>query len=173
MKVRVVQMMVLIMTALIMTGGWGTAGRAEDQAATSAAAPAAGASDPERVAAARELMEVTGVTKQLDGMIAAVSKGFAKGAKADETEEGKKLSAEFDAMMQKFLGYKEEMLTDFAALYADTFTAAEMKEVSAFYRSGTGAKFIATMPELMQKGSAIGMKYSQKMMEGAAGAPKP
>lgn len=121
--------------------------------------------DPERLAAAREMMEVTGVTKQLDGMIAAMTQGFAKGANADTNPQGKQISAEFDALMQKFLGYKTEMLKDFEVLYAESFTAAEMKEVSAFYRSGTGAKFITSMPALMQKGSEIGMKYSQKMTQ--------
>lgn len=134
------------------------------------------ASDPVRLAAARDLMEVTGVTKQLDGMMDVMKKGFASGAKADTTETGKKLSAEFDGAMAKFMGYKEDMLKDFAALYAETFTAEEMKTVADFYRSGTGAKFITMTPALMQKGSVIGMKYSQKVMEdmkAAKPAPKP
>lgn len=121
--------------------------------------------DPERLAAAREMMEVTGVTQQLDGMIAAMTQGFTKAANAEGNPQGKQVSAEFDTMMQKFLGYKADMLKDFEVLYAETFTAAEMKEVSAFYRSGTGAKFIASSPALMQKGSEIGMKYSQKMIQ--------
>ena len=121
--------------------------------------------DAERLAAAREMMEVTGVTKQLDGMIGAMTQGFAKGANADTNPQGKQMTAEFEALMQKFLSYKEDMLKDFAVLYAETFTAAEMKEVSAFYKSGTGAKFIIMMPALMQKGSEIGMKYSQKMIQ--------
>lgn len=135
------------------------------------------AADPARLAAARDLMEVTGVTKQLEGMMSAMKQGFAKGAKADISETGKKLSTEFDAAMKKFMGYQEDMLTDFAALYAETFSAEEMKTVADFYRSGTGAKFIAMTPELMQKGSAIGMKYSQKVLDdmkssaGAAPAP--
>lgn len=132
----------------------------------------AGAADPERIAAAREMMVATGVDKSLDGIITAMSQGFAKGAKADVNAEGKKASDAFDAVMKKFLGYKEDMLNDFATLYADTFTASEMKEVTAFYKSGTGAKFIASMPALMQKGSQIGMKYSQKVIEEMEGSKK-
>lgn len=134
------------------------------------------AGDPARLAAARDLMDVTGVTKQLDGMMEVMKKGFASGANADTTETGKKLSAEFDGAMAKFMGYKEDMLKDFAALYAETFTAEEMKTVADFYRSGTGAKFITMTPALMQKGSVIGMKYSQKVIEdmkSAKPAPKP
>lgn len=121
--------------------------------------------DPARIAAARDLMEVTGVTKQLEGMMDAMKQGFAKSAKSENSEAGKKMSEGFDAAMTKFMGYRGEMLQDFAALYAETFTAEEMKSVADFYRSGTGAKFIAMTPELMQKGSVIGMKYSQKVIE--------
>ena len=132
--------------------------------------------DPARIAAARDLLEVTGVTKQMDGMVQAMSRGFAKGANADTSEAGKKLSAQFDSGMKKLLEYKDQMISDFAVLYAQTFTAEEMKTVADFYRSGAGAKFIAKTPELMQKGAAIGMKYSEKIadeMKAASPPPAP
>ncbi|MGB4866445.1 MAG: DUF2059 domain-containing protein [Hyphomicrobium sp.] len=132
--------------------------------------------DPERLAAARDMLEVTGVTRQLDGMMDAMKKGFASGAEAETSESGKRLSAEFDSSMKKFMDYKQDMLKDFEVLYAETFTAEEMKTIADFYRSGTGAKFISLTPELMQKGSVIGMKYSQKVIESIKAdraAPKP
>lgn len=129
--------------------------------------------DPARVAAARDLLEVTGVTKQMDGMVEAMSRGFAKGANAETSEAGKKLSDQFSASMQKLLGYKDQMISDFAVLYAQTFTADEMKAVADFYRSGPGAKFIAKTPELMQKGATIGMKYSQKIQDEMKAAEPP
>jgi uncharacterized protein len=130
--------------------------------------------DPARVAAARDLLEVTGVTKQMDGMVDAMSRGFAKGANADTSETGKKLSDQFDASMKKLLEYKDQMITDFANLYAETFTAEEMKSVADFYRSGAGAKFISKTPELMKRGAEIGMKYSAKIAdEMKAAEPQP
>ncbi len=131
------------------------------------------APDPARIAAARDLMGVTGVIKNLDSMMDAMKQGFAKSAKADTSEAGKKMTDEFDAGLKKLLSYKEDMITDFAALYAETFTAEEMKTVADFYRSGTGAKFIEVTPALMQKGAAIGMKYSERMMnDGKPAAPE-
>lgn len=126
------------------------------------AEPAATAADPARLAAARDLMEVTGVTRQLDGMVQAMTHGFAKGAETESPGNAELLKSQFQSAMQKFMGYKEEMLADFAALYAATFTAEEMKAVADFYRSGAGAKFIQSMPEMMQKGSEIGIKYSMR-----------
>jgi hypothetical protein len=129
--------------------------------------------DTARVAAARDLLEVTGVTKQMDGMVDAMSQGFARGANADTSETGKKLSDQFDASMKKLLEYKDQMISDFAELYAQTFTAEEMKTVADFYRSGAGAKFISKTPELMKKGAAIGMKYSEKIADEMKAAEPP
>jgi len=129
--------------------------------------------DPVRIAAARDLLEVTGVTKQMDGMVEAMSRGFAKGANADTSENGKKLSDRFGASMKKLLEYKDQMISDFAELYAQTFTAEEMKTVADFYRSGPGAKFISMTPELMPKGAAIGMKYSDRIADEMRAAEPP
>jgi hypothetical protein len=132
--------------------------------------------DPARLAAARDLMEVTGVTKQIDGMVNAMKRGFAQAAHANDSPAGKNMTTAFDAALAKLLVYRDEMLDDFAKLYAETFTADEMKTVADFYRSGTGAKFISMMPQLIEKGSVIGMKYSQKVTEdvkAAAGVSTP
>ena len=129
--------------------------------------------DPARIAAARDLLEVTGVTRQMDGMVEAMSRGFAKGAGAENSEVGKQLSTQFDTGMKKLLEYKDQMISDFAVLYAQTFTAEEMKTVADFYRSGAGAKFIAKTPELMQKGATIGMKYSEKIADEMKAATQP
>lgn len=126
--------------------------RAEDQA--------------QRIAAAHELMEVTGVNAQLDGMVDIMSQGFRKGA--GDTA-GKKAATkagdEFDRFMQRMLSYRQSMLDDFAKMYADRFTLAELHAVTAFYRSDAGQKFVKAMPELMQQGGQLGIKYSQKALQ--------
>jgi hypothetical protein len=127
--------------------------------------------DPARLAAARDLLDVTGVTKQMEGMVDAMSRGFASAANKDASGSGERASALFDDQMKKFLAYKDQMIGDFAILYAETFTAEEMKAVADFYRSGVGAKFIAMTPELMRKGATIGMKYSQKIADEMKASP--
>ena len=130
------------------------------------------APDSARIAAAKDLMEVTGVNKQLDGIIAAMGQGFRKGAAdAAGAATAEAAGKEFDSHMARLMTYREAMLNDFAALYAEKFTADELKSVADFYRSPTGSKFIQAMPELIQAGAQIGMKYSQKALQGAQ--PKP
>lgn len=116
--------------------------------------------DPERVAAAMELIEVTGAKKQIELMLDMMKQGMGAGAReSGRGEVDAQAEKDFAAFSAKFKSYRDQMVEEFASLYAERFTAAELKEVSAFYRSGTGAKFISAMPELMQQGAQIGQKY--------------
>lgn len=127
------------------------------------AAPAAAqevAKDPARLAAAKELIEVTGAKKQIELMLDVMKQGVGAGAReGGGAGAGAAAEGEFAKFTARFQTYRDQMVEEFAGLYAEQFTAEELKEVTAFYRSGAGAKFIAVMPELMQRGGAIGQKY--------------
>ncbi|WP_072377153.1 DUF2059 domain-containing protein [Hyphomicrobium sp. NDB2Meth4] len=131
------------------------------------------APDPARIAAAKELMTVTGMTKQMDGMIAVMGEGFRKGAQDRAgSAAANALGSEFDKHMQRMMSYRDQMLEEFATIYAQRFTVDELQAVIDFYKSPTGQKFIAATPELMQAGAQIGMKYSQKALQGPASPEK-
>ncbi len=49
-------------------------------------------------------------------------------------------------------------------LYIASFSESELRELIAFYRSPIGQKALEKMPELMQKGMAIGQKLAQDNM---------
>ncbi len=128
-------------------------------------------SDPERMAAARDLMAVVGTDKQLDGMFEAMAQGMRQGGQAaGNPASAERVQQDFDAFIQRFNGYRPQMLDEMAQLYAARFTAAELKTVADFYRSGTGAKFVAAMPQLMQAGGQVGMKYAQRIIEESKGS---
>lgn len=118
------------------------------------------AGDPKRIAAAKELIEVTGAKKQIELMLDIMKQGLGAGARQSGAgQAAEKIEEDFAAFSAKFAGYRDQMVDEFAGLYASRFTTQELQEITAFYRSGTGAKFIAVMPELMQKGGEIGQKY--------------
>lgn len=74
----------------------------------------------------------------------------------------------YKAVMQRFfakyMSY-ESLKTELVDLYAKAFTAQELKEINAFYRTQTGAKAIALMPELFAKGSDIGTQHVQSHVD--------
>lgn len=62
-------------------------------------------------------------------------------------------------VMRKFLAKNmsyESLKPDFINLYAEAFTAKELRNINAFYKTPTGKKAIALMPQLMGKGAQIG-----------------
>ena len=61
---------------------------------------------------------------------------------------------------QKHMSY-ESLKPDMVKIYADAFTASELKELVAFYRTSTGKKTIEKMPQLMAQGGQIGAKRVQ------------
>ena len=56
---------------------------------------------------------------------------------------------------RKYMSY-ESIKPQLVELYAEAFSAAELKEINAFYRTPTGEKTIAVMPTLMTKSAMIG-----------------
>jgi len=72
---------------------------------------------------------------------------------------------DFDALIPLVTGAMNDRLDAFleatAQLYAKRFTASEMKEVLAFYRTPTGRKFLQQMPELAQDTMKLGQQFGQ------------
>lgn len=66
----------------------------------------------------------------------------------------------------------ETFMPEIAQIYVDVFTQEELEAVLAFYRSPTGQKMLAKMPELMQRSMAVGQQQMTGLMpeiEAAAG----
>lgn len=72
----------------------------------------------------------------------------------------------------------DDMVAEMVPLYAKTFTTAEIKELTAFYRTPLGRKMMANMPRLSAESMAISHKVvtprlNALMQELMQGAPKP
>ncbi len=63
--------------------------------------------------------------------------------------------------MQSMLGdpsLVDDILNETVPIYARNFSADELKQVTAFYRSPVGAKMLAKMPQLMGEGMQVGQQ---------------
>jgi uncharacterized protein len=68
------------------------------------------------------------------------------------------------AFVQKYMSW-ESLKGDYARIYADAFSEAELRQMIAFYRTPTGQKAIKMIPELMAKGAALGQSRVQENRE--------
>lgn len=64
------------------------------------------------------------------------------------------------AWAQKYLTW-EAIGPKLAEMYTDTFTEAELKEMTAFYKSPVGRKALASMPALVRRGGEIGSQIAR------------
>ncbi len=60
------------------------------------------------------------------------------------------------AFFNKYMSY-DQIKPDLVTMYADVFNEQELNDLVAFYKTPTGKKSIAVMPELAQKGSQLGV----------------
>lgn len=120
--------------------------------------------DPARLEAAMTMLQAIGASKQMDDLAEFMITQFASSILAVEESkkaEAKKTLEDFSARIR---GYRPDMRKELATLYALRFTAEELNEITAFYRSRTGMKFVAAAPELMHMGGQIGTRFGLKAM---------
>ena len=66
--------------------------------------------------------------------------------------------------LKKYLTW-DAMEPQLINLYAETYSEAELKELAAFYKTPTGQKAMAKMPELTQRSAMLGAQLGQAHSE--------
>ncbi len=119
--------------------------------------------DPARLAAAKELLEVTGSSKQFDVIMPMISRQLESAFIKLKPGQEAVIKEVFRIFPKKFSQRKQEAFDQVAVLYAQRFTTDELNEVSKFYRSPVGAKFVQAQPELFPQIMAIGQAWGRKI----------
>jgi hypothetical protein len=61
------------------------------------------------------------------------------------------------------------MVDDIAAVYANNFTAGELREIEAFYRQPIGQKLLEKTPAIAQRSMQVGQDASRKAADDLKG----
>lgn len=130
-------------------------------------------------AAAKELFDSMNYRSVLQGMMQQMAQGMAASMRggaeaainnnpklsAEEKQQAlAKMQAELPAAvgaMQSVLGdpaLVDDILNETVPIYARNFSADELKQITAFYRTPVGAKMLAKMPQLMGEGMQVGQQ---------------
>ena len=64
-------------------------------------------------------------------------------------------------MVEGALARSDELIDLMATVYARNFTAAELHDVTAFYRTATGQKLLEKLPAVMQQAMTAGQQFAQ------------
>ncbi|SHN38462.1 hypothetical protein SAMN05192549_109130 [Duganella sacchari] len=147
-----------------------------------AQAPAA---DPAAMAAAKELFESMNYRSVMIGAMQQMSQSIGAsmhaGAEASiknnpklSADDKQKALAQMEAELPGAINTMQAVMSDPALvdeimaetvpLYARNFSAAELKQITAFYRTPVGAKMLSSMPKLMGEGMQLGQLIVQRRL---------
>ena len=115
------------------------------------------------MATARELVQVTHATDSLRKILPTILQNL----KAAVVQNRPEVEKQYDSMMPIFLAKAQDHLNELteaiAAIYATDFTADELHDIIAFYRTPTGQKLISRQPEIAQQSMMMGQQLGRQI----------
>ena len=128
-----------------------------------AAPPASTQTEPDRLAAAHDLLEATNTDAQFATVIPMMFGQLKQSMPPSGPKMQEELDRVFEEVQKQFLERRNEVLDQIAILYAQKFSAEEMKALADFYRSPIGQKFIAAVPELTAEAMKMGNIWGRRI----------
>jgi hypothetical protein len=125
--------------------------------------PAPPAIEPDRLAAARDLLQATNTDAQFSTVIPMMFGQLKQSIPPSGPKMQEELDKVFAEIQTQFIERRNEVLDQIANLYAAKFTADEMKALADFYRSPIGQKFIAAVPELTAEAMKMGNIWGRRI----------
>jgi uncharacterized protein len=120
---------------------------------------------PDAMAAARSLVTTMKLAEQYKALLPAILLGLKPALTQDRPE----IERDYDAMLpmiaDAFTPYYTSMVDGVAAVYANNFSAAELREIEAFYRQPIGQKLLEKSPAITQQAAQVGQDIGRKAAE--------
>jgi hypothetical protein len=115
------------------------------------------------LAAAREMFEVAKIGDQYKMMMPMIVQGMKPAIVQGRPQVERDFDAIAPVLMAGFESRLAEITEAVARIYAENFTAAELRELTAFYRGPTGQKFLQRLPAILQSSMAVGQQIGQRL----------
>jgi uncharacterized protein len=117
--------------------------------------------DPDSKAAARELIATIKLGDQFKAMLPMIFKAFKPAIVQNRPDVDRDFDALVPVMIDKMTGRISELEDSIVDVYANNFSADELRDLIAFYKSPTGQKFLQKTPLVTQQTMAAGQKFGQ------------
>lgn len=121
------------------------------------------APEADRIAAAKELMQIAGVAKQFDEVMPYLTRQLAQSFMAVAPDKANEIREVFSQLAIKFVDRKGELIDQIAAVYAEKLAMEELSALIAFYKSPAGMKFVAVQPDIMRQSMMLGQRWGAQL----------
>ena len=120
---------------------------------------------PEAMTAARSLVTTLGLSDQYKALLPVILLSL----KPVLTQERPEMERAFDAVLPKmaevYAPYYTAMVDAAAAIYANTFTVDELRDIEAFYSRPAGKKLLEKSQVIAQQSTQVGQETGRKATE--------
>jgi hypothetical protein len=120
---------------------------------------------PDAMEAARSLVTTMKLADQYKALLPAIMLSLRPALTQDRPEIERDYDAMMPAISDAFTPYYSAMVDGVATVYATNFTAAELREIEAFYRQPVGQKMLEKLPVISQQALAVGQEIGRKAAE--------
>ena len=131
--------------------------------ALSSGGPAIAQPTPDAVTASRELVTVMRAADQLKALLPIIMQQLKPAIVQGRTEVERDYDVIVPIMLEMADRHTTAMIEEVAAIYARNFTAAELREVTAFYRTPVGQKMLQKLPAITQESMVVGQRFGQSV----------
>ncbi len=130
----------------------------------SAARAPAQSPSAETLAAARDLVVTMKATDQFNAIFPILMQSLKPAIVQDRPAVEKDFDAILPVIIESLRSRTTEMVDLMAAIYAQNFNVAELRDIAAFYRTPTGQEMLANLPAITQQSVVAGQKMAQSML---------
>jgi hypothetical protein len=117
--------------------------------------------NPDAAAAAKELIDTMKLGDQFKAILPAILNQMKPAIVQNRPDVERDVDAIMPILLQKMSARIGELEDAVVSIYASNFTAVELRELTAFYKSPTGQKFLQKTPIVTQQTMAAGQKFGQ------------
>jgi hypothetical protein len=133
---------------------------AQSQAPTQAQSPPP---SPDTVAAARELVTTSRAADQLKTLLPLIMQQLKPAIVQGRADVARDFDAAMPQLIEAMSARSDSFAEAIAVIYARHFSADELRQVTAFYRSPIGQRFLEKMPTIAQESMTMGQKFGQEI----------
>jgi uncharacterized protein len=118
---------------------------------------------PENLAAARELIQVMKATDQFKVLFPTILQALKPAFVQGKPEMERDFDAIVPAITDVAARRVNELAEALAVIYASNFSVGEIHDLTAFYRSPTGQRYLAQQPVIARESLVAGQKWAQAL----------
>lgn len=126
-------------------------------------APSRADDSTERLAAAKELLSAMHTSDTFKQIFPSLTTQIRSVIVAANPKAGKDYDEIAPRIESKVFRRLDEILDQIAAIYAKSFTALELHDIAAFFKTSTGAKLVSLQSQIAQSTLQLGAAWGQKI----------